>query len=681
MKTINFFKKAYEKVDGFFSKMPIAFCIVWAFLINLLIEMLSRHSVVEGLLHIFENFGVFFYNSLIVFALSLVCLFFRRRLFLLVISSLVVVLLGVINCAVLFYRTTPLSATDFVKLSSVFGIFGVYLEGYTIVLLVLAIVLLVYSLVLLFKHCRKHKREWMQGIFALPVTVIVITLVYSAFLSRGILSKKFTNLPDAYRDWGFIYCFSCSVFDTGISRPVDYSPETVTTILDDIQAEENLSPETKPNIIFLQLESFFDVSKINNIEFSESPTPFFNSLKEKYPHAYLTVPYVGAGTANVEFEVLTGMNLDFFGPGEYPYKTVLQSKSCESVPFNLRELGYSSHAVHNHKGLFYDRAHVFESLGFDTFTSLEFMQDVVYNPIGWACDNVLPCEIVKALDTTDGQDFVFAISVQSHGVYPEEPLENWEMTIDATLTDEQTEVSENAVEYYISQLQEVDKMVEDFIKAIEERDEKSVVVLYGDHLPYLRLQDSELENGSIYQTEYIVWSNYDIGEFKAHDLCSWQLSAHILKGLGMNNGLITKLHQNASSHPDYMKHLEMLQYDMLYGQKKCYGYQIGYTPDEIQLGTASLVIEKVTNTEEGVLVMGQEFTPFTQISINSEKMDTEFIDNNTVFVRDAEVIYGDEIVARQTNGKRTTFAKSEVFVADETVNPPPYDSVDILDIF
>ena len=149
----------------------------------------------------------------------------------------------------------------------------------------------------------------------------------------------------------------------------------------------------------------------------------------------------------------------------------------------------------------------------------------------------------------------------------------------------------------------------------------------------------------------------------------------------MNNGLITKLHQNASSHPDYMKHLEMLQYDMLYGQKKCYGYQIGYTPEEIQLGTAPLVIEKVTNTEEGVLVMGQEFTPFTQISINSEKMDTEFIDNNTVFVRDAEVIYGDEIVARQTNGKRTTFAKSEVFVADETVNPPPYDSVDILDIF
>ncbi len=681
MKVLNFFKKAYEKTDSFFSRMPIAFCVFWAFLINLLVEMLSRHSVMEGILHIFEDFGVFFYNSLIVFAISLICLFFRRRLFSLVLSSLVVVILGIINCAVLFYRTTPLSATDFLKLSSVFGIFGVYLEGYTIVFLVLAIVLLVFSLIFLFKHCRKHKREWMQGVFALPITVIVIALVYSAFLGRGILSKKFTNLPDAYRDWGFIYCFSCSVFDTGIPRPVDYSPEKVTTILDDIQAEENFSPEIKPNIIFLQLESFFDVSKINNIEFSENPTPFFNSLKQNYPHAYVTVPYVGAGTANVEFEVLTGMNLDFFGPGEYPYKTVLQSKSCESLAFNLRELGYSSHAVHNHKGLFYDRAHVFESLGFDTFTSLEFMQDVSFNPIGWACDDVLPHEIIKALDTTQEQDFVFAISVQSHGVYPEEELEGWEKTIDATLTSEETLINENAIEYYISQLQEVDKMVEDFIKILEERNEKTVVVLYGDHLPYLRIEDSELVNGSIYQTEYIVWSNYNIGDFEARDLYSWQLAAHILKGLGMNNGLITKLHQNASSHTDYMKYLEMLQYDMLYGQKKCYGYQIGYTPEEIQLGTAPLVVDKVTNTEEGVLIKGQEFTPFTQISINSEKMETEFVDNNTVLVRDAEVVYGDEIVARQTNGKRTTFAKSEVFVADETVDPPPYDSFDIMDIF
>ncbi len=625
-----------------------------------------------------ENFGVFFYNTLIVFALSLLCLFFRRRLFVLVVSCLGVLILGIVNCAVLYFRSTPLSATDFVKLSSVFSIFGVYLEGYTIVLLVLAVLLIIAGLILLFKFCRKHKRVWLQGIFALPATIITIALCAHVFVSGGILSKRFTNLPDAYRDYGFIYCFSCSVFDTGISRPVDYSPEKVSTILDDIRAEENLVPEETPNVIFLQLESFFDVNKINNIEFSEDPTPFFNSLKESFPHAYLTVPYVGAGTANVEFEILTGMNLDFFGPGEYPYKTVLQTSACESMAFNLAELGYTSHAVHNHKGLFYDRAHIFESLGFDTFTSLEFMQDVVYNPIGWAGDAVLTAQILKAMDTTEGQDFVYAIGVQSHGVYPEEPIEGYEPTVDATLLSDTTLVNEHSVEYYTSQLKEVDAFLKEFITALEERGEKTVVVVYGDHLPYLQLAPEELENGSVYQTEYIVWSNFVLPvEFEAPDLYSYELSSSIMSRLGMNNGLITKLHQNCSEHEDYMKYLEMLQYDMLYGKKECYGYDIGYEPTDIVLGTVRLAIEKVENREDGVWVTGTEFTPFTQISINGEKLETVFVDNNTVFVPDAEAVYGDKIVARQTNGKRTTFRKSESFIADETINPPPYDDVEL----
>ncbi len=675
MKIYQFLSKAVAKTDALFCKVPIIFCALWAFCTNLIVEMLSRHSFVKGILHIANSPGVFFYNTLIVFAISLLCLFFRRRLFALVVSCLGILVLGIINCAVLYYRSTPLSATDFVKLSSVFGIFGVYLEGYTIVLMAVAIVLVIAGLVILFKFCRKNKREWMQGIFALPITVIVIALCSFNFVNHGILSKKFTNLPDAYRDYGFIYCFSCSVFDTGISRPVDYSPEKVNTILDDIRAEDNLVPEETPNVIFLQLESFFDVNKINNIEFSEDPTPFFNSLKENYPYAFLTVPYVGAGTANVEFEILTGMNLDFFGPGEYPYKTVLQTNACESLAFNLRELGYTSHAIHNHKANFYDRAHVFSSLGFDTFTSFEFMQDVEYNPIGWACDGVLKTQILKAMDTTETQDFIYTIGVQSHGIYPEEPIEGVELPVDAVMLSADTLVNENAIEYYVSQLREVDVFLEELVTALEERGEKTVLVVYGDHLPYLELAPEELENGSVYQTEYIVWSNFDLPvSFDAPDLYSYELAASIMLRLGINNGLITKLHQNCSEHPDYMKYLEMLQYDMLYGQKECYGYDIGYEPTDIELGLAPLTITDVKNQENGVLVTGTEFTPFSQISVNGEKLTTEFVDNNTLLVPGVEVLYGDKIVARQTNGKRTTFRKSEPYIADETVNPPPYDN-------
>jgi hypothetical protein len=201
--------------------------------------------------------------------------------------------------------------------------------------------------------------------------------------------------------------------------------------------------------------------------------------------------------------------------------------------------------------------------------------------------------------------------------------------------------------------------------------------MYGDHLPYLNFAPEEIENGSIYQTEYVVWSNYDMSiSFDAPDLYSYELSSSIMSRLGMNTGLITKLHQNCSGKEDYMKYLEMLQYDMLYGKKECYGVDIGYTPTKITLGIYPPTVTSASNVENGLYVYGTRFTPFTRISINSVKyVETEFVDSNTLFLPDMEAVYGDKIRVCYTNGKRTTFRSSESYIADETVNPPPYDEI------
>ena len=70
---------------------------------------------------------------------------------------------------------------------------------------------------------------------------------------------------------------------------------------------------------------------------------------KEYSSGYYKVPSVGAGTANTEFETITGMSLHYFGPGEYPYKSILKETTCESVPYVLKNLGYSTHAVHNNE--------------------------------------------------------------------------------------------------------------------------------------------------------------------------------------------------------------------------------------------------------------------------------------------------------------------------------------------
>ena len=109
------------------------------------------------------------------------------------------------------------------------------------------------------------------------------------------------------------------------------------------------------------------------------------------------------------------MNLRYFGPGEYPYKTVLKNQTAESAATAFAEFGYGTHAIHNNGGNFYSRAKVFNNIGFDTFTSKEFMNILQLTENGWAKDDILLTHIADALDSTEQQDFVFTISVQGHG--------------------------------------------------------------------------------------------------------------------------------------------------------------------------------------------------------------------------------------------------------------------------
>ena len=67
--------------------------------------------------------------------------------------------------------------------------------------------------------------------------------------------------------------------------------------------------------------------------------PNYRQRMKEYSSGYLTVPAVGAGTANVEFEVMTGISVKFFGPGEYPYKEILRKTTCETTPNDLKTLG------------------------------------------------------------------------------------------------------------------------------------------------------------------------------------------------------------------------------------------------------------------------------------------------------------------------------------------------------
>lgn len=634
-----------KRVLSWATENSVKLCLLSSMLLTLIIESISNHSVLDGFMLFIRTPIMFLYNAgIVMISLSLSHFFRRRNLFILLISTFWLVL-GTINFILLFFRVTPFSVSDIILLGSVKSIITRYLEIYQALLLAAVILAISVGLIFLGIKAKKYKPDFKKGVLTTLLSTLSVICIAVSLQSTGSISNTFGNLRDAYRDYGFIYCFSRGVIDRGINQPSDYSDETVDKILTTFDGNFVETLEL-PNIIFLQLESYFDVNYLEQMSFSENPVECFTYLKENYPSGFLTVPSVGTGTANTEFEVITGMSLQFFGAGEYPYKTVLQGATCETVCYNLKELGYATHAIHNHEGTFYDRNTVFQNLGFDTFTSLEYMQKVEYNELGWAKDKALTQEIMSALGSTGEKDLIYAISVQAHGQYPTEESTNTSAIEVFGLEDD---AERNQYEYYINQIDEVDAFLEELIASLSEYDEDVALVIYGDHLPNIGLDSGDIANGDLFQTEYVIWSNFDI-EAENCDLYSYQLSAHVMETVGIDNGILTKLHICRDDMSDYLENLELLEYDMLYGEMISYSGENPYEPTNIKMGIGEIQIEQVTGIDQRTYITGECFTAYSVVYINDKRVETVFLNDHTLLVEDAIIESGDIIAVVQECG-------------------------------
>lgn len=605
-------------------KRYIGFYIVLPILLECLIEAFNRKSLPAAFGYLVESPLLFLFNTLIIMLTLSIAMFFKREIFALVTISAVWVLFGVVNFVILQFRVTPFSAVDFTLIKSAISVSGHYLNLFTVAMIILAALVLMVGLVCLFlKAPINTEHDYRKVLFSLTCCAtlgVAILVIHHSSNSVQALSTHYTNISEAYENYGFAYCFANSILDTGIKKPDDYSEESVKAITDAL--EDKPSSGEHPNIIMVQLESFFDVNSVTGLQFSEDPIPIFHQLQRKYTSGLVTVPTVGAGTVNTEFEVLTGMSQHDFGVSEYPYKTVLKSTPTESICTDLKALGYTAHAVHNNEGTFYGRETVFSSLGFDTFASMEFMNGLSDNPNGWCNDDVLPKEIVKTLDATVGADFTLAITVQSHGKYDGIVLDNPEVTV----TDA-PEGKEEAFQYYVNELFEVDRMIGKLIEALNRRKEKSVLVLYGDHLPSLDIEEEDLSNGDLYQTPYVIWDNLGL-EKQDGDLYSYQLYAKTLEHLDIHEGMLTKYHQQmAGNGVSYLEGLSTLAYDLLYGENYAYGGENPFTATDMQMGTEKVVLTGVKKTKSGYEVLGKGFTPSCRVYYDGELVESVWIDS------------------------------------------------------
>lgn len=634
-------------------------------LLILVIEVLARHSLTDGIRFVWDHPFLILLSAAILTAFYALALLVPKRNFVWLCITVVIVGLAVTNSILLCFRITPLAATDIALLTSVFEIMGIYLTVWQIILLVLLVLVVIAGLIYLGIRMKKQVYHPLLAVCNAVISILAVVLMIHIGDARGWLQTEFANLPDAYADNGFVYCFTRSLFDRGISKPDTYDEDTVDNILEDMKKQKTNEVEEKPNIIFIQLESFMDLKRMQGVTYSEEPTPVYSSLRKTCPGGFLKVPSVGAGTANTEFEILTGMTLDYFGAGEYPYKTVLQDETCESMAYNLRELGYRTGVLHNNTGSFYSRNKVFANLGFDYFVSSEYMENLSYNPIGWAKDKVLTGQIQHILKATSEPDLIYTITVQDHGKYPTALLENPHIKVSGFAPED--EERQNAFTYYVNQCHETDAFLGSLIATLNAFEEPVVLVLYGDHLPNLDITEEELASGNLFQTEYVIWSNkkmledYELSK-KNENLYAYQLSAHVLKLFGMNNGLLTKFHQMYHNYDNYKSNLKILQYDMLYGKKEVYDGLSPYEPTDLQMGFDPIRITDVSSVGGSVYVMGKNFTESSFVFIDGKKQDTVFLNENTLMVSDKELEGGEEVYVAQLTEVSAQLSSTEVFI-------------------
>lgn len=649
-----------EKLVYILNRYSLVFHYLLACVVCFLIEVISRHSFTDAFSFIFDRSLVFLYNSLIVFTSLHLVYFFRRRALMRTLISVLWLFLGTINGCVLLKRVTPFSYTDLKMVNDLFTMQSNYFTKTEEIAVIVLVASVITFIAVLWKKGPKYtgKQHRILSILSVGAFALLIPMVTQAAVSNNVLASYFENIAQGYKDYGFVYSFSASVVDRGMKASDDYSAETVQAALDKVTIPTTDASTEKPNIICVLLESFVDPSEINFLECSENPVPNFENLTANYSSGYLTVPVVGAGTANTEFEVLTGMGMQFFGLGEYPYKTILKTNSSESIASDLKNLGYGTEVVHNNGGNFYSRANTFSQMGFDNFTSKEMMDITEYTPLGtWPTDNILVSEVEKALNSTPQQDFVYTITVQGHGAYPTEKIiENPEITV----TGADTEEANNEWEYYVNEIHEVDKFIANLTDMLSKRNEKTVVVFFGDHLPTMGLEDSDMKSGNIFKTRYVTWNNFGMEKID-RDLTSYQLMAAVTDQLGIHEGTMFRLHQNNQfqSADAYSDDMELLQYDILYGNRYAYGQKDLYPASNLVMGVQDIVIDNLAVDGNILYLTGQNFTRWSKVFVNGEKVSTTYIDGTHLKISLNSLEEGtNSIMVNQMGSSDTVFRSS-----------------------
>lgn len=407
-------------------------------------------------------------------------------------------------------------------------------------------------------------------------------------------SIDFTDQAYNYQTNGFILATISNLQAKTQKQPEGYSKEAVQKIVQKykkIAEEKNknrkkLSDE-KVNVVYVMSESFIDPALGKHLYDygKKEPIPYTKKLKKSQSSGWAASSEYGGGTANVEFEALTGLSNFFLN--SIPYTSIVPAnKDTPSIVKNFNENGYKTIAMHPYNRNMYRRETVYPNLGFQEYKSADdFKNNSKIDNSKYISDESAFNEVLTELKNSQKPEFIHLVTMQNHMPYEENAYSEHNFSVNAR----NGANPENAktIQAYLEGISRSDKAMKNFLSEIEKLNEKTIVVFWGDHWPgiYGEMFEKELNKNDIRRTPLFVYSNFekekqDLGtssliynQILALNAFNSKLSPfqYLLSDLREKYPTLTKQFIKANEKSDILKDFEMIEYDILSGNKYSLG--------------------------------------------------------------------------------------------------------------
>ncbi len=449
---------------------------------------------------------------ILLFQLLMLAVFNRHWLaFLLTCSVFLTASIG--NFFKLKFRDEPFVFRDVGSVQaglSVAGSYGISLNRRIIFSVI--IVFLITALLALF--C-KQKLKYPHRIVIALGTIIVSYPLWISVYSNSDLYYKLGEKNQIMTTWdarqyftanGFVYPFLFSITESRDIPPEGYDAAAAEALMS-IYSEEKIQEDKKANILVLQMESLADLEAMGVKNISEEVYRPLRILQKESICGTLIANVIGGGTIDTERCFLTGS----YG---------LQSYSGDSPSYvrYLNAQGYFTSGGHPNRGYFYNRSNIAQYLGFQEFLSTDnYYQEITGG--SWRCDESFLPDVFRQFTEYAGEEqpvFDFRISLQGHGPYNSE---SYDRETDLWQSNDASETTLHVVNNYLSMITETQKLLLNGIDTLRDEQEPMIVLIYGDHNPYLSSEqvyremgiafDMSTEKGLVdyYGTPWLIWAN------------------------------------------------------------------------------------------------------------------------------------------------------------------------------